>query len=561
MTTVDPSTLLVRALFRQQVAQLLATVTGVQTETPFVTPVAPRQFPYLAVRDAGDRKAAIGTNYPSFNTSATLEVTGRVQAATKELAQTLLDDLGFRVERAVFAAPGLIRLLQRIASVVTTTEVNGDGDAYVGELDMTIELETFEDFDPTAINPENYPALEAMALNVDLRNVFDPSGDYSGSAPFPDAITAPPRTSGPDGRNEALVGLDLTVAGGGVALLYPARPKVVGSEVLFPDGSTLSSKRGYSVGREIFTTRQDIQDAKAQGAGIIRIPMRWWGPYDPATGSIDIRDDSATATGGINPDRLAEIDARVGWCVEAGLPFVLFLDTNCGQNSLQAGMGEFCGVSGQYAAIGHNLFTDPEVRAKYLASWCFLAKRYANTPGFSALEITPELDWSAAGATDSDYVAYYQDAAARLRPCAPGVPFIVGGAGYSTGKIGEALNRFCPDFIYSANLYVFTTNPDPVANLQTRLNTLTTFRTNKGVPVWLQQLGVRSGEDLPGNVYMKALLNALLAANMGGAWWLQRDGNQSGGFAERWTQGNGTTVIKQDVHDILTTWFAGQVIT
>lgn len=178
-------------------------------ESPPATATAPRQMPYAGVRCGNERKAGDqGARQPKFTTTATIEILGRVAATTAGAAQDALEDLGARIEAAVFGAPTITALVQKFSNVTTTTEISGEGSAYQAALEMSVDCELLEVFDPVLINPGNYPALEGINLHVDTQRPFDANGIFAAS-PFPSSVTSAPRTVGPDGRDEVVANVDL----------------------------------------------------------------------------------------------------------------------------------------------------------------------------------------------------------------------------------------------------------------------------------------------------------------------------------------------------------------
>jgi hypothetical protein len=188
-------------------AALTAALTDVTIESPPVTPTAPKQLPYAGVRCGTERKAAEGKRLPKFTTTATLEVVARVSAPTKEAAQDAIEYLGARIEVALFGSAALVALVQQM-NVTTTTEISAEGSTYLGGIEMAVDCELYEVFDPVLLNPDDYPALQGVNLHVDTARPFDANGIYAAS-PFPDSVTPAPRTSGPDGRDEIAANIDL----------------------------------------------------------------------------------------------------------------------------------------------------------------------------------------------------------------------------------------------------------------------------------------------------------------------------------------------------------------
>lgn len=197
-----------RRELRLAVQAVLQALPGVTVESPPATATAPKQMPYIGLRCGTERKASVEKQMPEFTTTATLEILARVAATTAPAAQDGIESLVNSIELAVFGAPSVVKLLQQIASVTSTTEISGEGSAYQAETLIAIDCEFFEVFDPTVIAPANYPALEGVDVHLDAVHPADPTGVYTGS-PFPASVTPAPRTAGPDGRDEGYLQIDL----------------------------------------------------------------------------------------------------------------------------------------------------------------------------------------------------------------------------------------------------------------------------------------------------------------------------------------------------------------
>lgn len=202
--------MLARRQLRLAALPALQALTGVSVvDCPPVTPTAPKEMPYVGLRCGVERKVGTVTQQlATFNTTVTLEVIGRVAATTKEAAQDAIEVLACQIELAVFGLVPLLTLLQRIAGVTTTTEITAEGSAYQAGVEMSFDCELFELFDPTAINPDAYPALQTLSVHVDAVRPYDANGIYTTPA-FPASVVPAPRTSGPDGRDEGLLVIDL----------------------------------------------------------------------------------------------------------------------------------------------------------------------------------------------------------------------------------------------------------------------------------------------------------------------------------------------------------------
>lgn len=199
------------------VASLQRAVTGVTIFTPGNWPTQQDQLPALLVKAPNARKQSKGRNLPQFDTTVSIQIEGRLKADTPEDAQDAIEALEYRVERAVLLAFWTKQISQQFPSITSDTEVSSEGKTHIAGFKMTVEVETFEDFDPTEAEPveTTWPLadpvitpLEGVNLHLDAVQPADPSGTYA-DPPFPDAVTPAPRTQGPDGRDEGYAEFDL----------------------------------------------------------------------------------------------------------------------------------------------------------------------------------------------------------------------------------------------------------------------------------------------------------------------------------------------------------------
>ena len=146
---------LARRQLRTTLLTALQALVGITVESPPTTATAPRQLPYVGLRCGAERKVAEGKRLAKFTTTSTLEILARVAAPTQEAAQDALEQLAGQIEAAVFGDVAFIALVQQL-NVTTNTEISAEGSTFLGGLEMSIDCELYEVFDPTQINP--YPA-------------------------------------------------------------------------------------------------------------------------------------------------------------------------------------------------------------------------------------------------------------------------------------------------------------------------------------------------------------------------------------------------------------------
>jgi hypothetical protein len=99
-------------------------------------------------------------------------------------------------------------------------------------------------------------------------------------------------------------------------------------------------------------------------------------------------------------------------------------------------------------------------------------------------------------------------------------------SGYSANKIADAfINRNIP-LIYTADMFMFTQNSNTqaqnITNWQNRFTTITAFRDSANVPLYINQVGVHTGDD-PSQVYQTTMLDAMKAQKTAFAWWEYKD--------------------------------------
>lgn len=216
--TVPMQPMLARRQLRLSiVADLKNKVEGVTVYSPGNWPTAQENLPALLVKASNVRKQSAGRNVPQFTTVITVQVEGRLAAATPEDAQDAIERLEFQVEQTILTGHWTKQIVQQFPSVTSDSEVNSEGKTHLAGFRMVIECETFEVFDETVFFPDEStwpPAdpviapFEGVNLHLDTAQPFDATGTYSGT-PFPTAIPAAPRTTGPDGRDEGYVTVDL----------------------------------------------------------------------------------------------------------------------------------------------------------------------------------------------------------------------------------------------------------------------------------------------------------------------------------------------------------------
>lgn len=331
----------------------------------------------------------------------------------------------------------------------------------------------------------------------------------------------------------------------------PMHLRLSGQNIIAPDGQPLML-RGWNWGRWGIAQTTDAADNALQGANAVRIPLRWWGFYSGT--DIDSRDDTQTATAGVDANHLAILDDMIAQASAAHLWIILFIDSDCGQNGTQD-MDEiaYCDPKGQYPA-GHNFWTDPDMRAKFINLWKFIAARYKDTPYLAMFEPLPESNPSSA--SDASITAFYDEVMAAIRTQAPGIPFILGARSYQMTSASKAYNSQWNDVVYTGNLFVYTnkSHAQNIADLSTRLQHLLDVRIGNNVPVFVQQAGVQSGDD-PDLSYLNALLTLLNSSSVGYTYWSYRDTLNPNAYGVIYQDGKGGWITKTNFLNTISGYF------
>lgn len=315
-----------------------------------------------------------------------------------------------------------------------------------------------------------------------------------------------------------LLGWPITLAAPWPSWAAPPRLAVRGQDIVGPDGQPILL-RGWNWGHWAQIELQDAAENAAQGANAVRIPLRYWGNY-PGKG-VDSREDNATATAGLAPANIAKLDQIVRAASAAKLWIVLFLDSDCGQNGvMQPEQQRFCDPGGQYGANGHNFWTDAAMRQKFIAAWRFVASRYKDTPYLGLFEPLPEPNPH--GSPGGQIKAFYAEVMAAIREVAPGVPLLIGGRSYHAQAIEEVFDPGWKDVVYTGNLFLHakagSADDASLAEFRDRLKRLVDLRAKHNVPVFVQQVGVRSNED-PQRRALREMMQALVSSRVGFTYW------------------------------------------
>lgn len=206
-----------RRQLRLAIVAELQAIEGVTVASPGDWPSPQEKLPALLVNAPTEQKTALNKRLPEFNTVISISVQGQVTAATAEAAQDAIEDLAYQVENAVLLGYWVNAMIEQFVSVQTLTECKADGGRQLATFVMTFAAQTFESFDPTVAAPQasTWPPadpvivpFEEVQMHLDTVSPFDASGTYA-NPPFPDAVQPAPRASGPDGRDEGALDIQL----------------------------------------------------------------------------------------------------------------------------------------------------------------------------------------------------------------------------------------------------------------------------------------------------------------------------------------------------------------
>lgn len=169
-------------------------------------PTDASEYPAILIYTPRSRKESVVVGPAEFTTTATFSIQARVEEADDQTALASIENIEDQIEQALFTNVALVALIQRFPNVDTKIDVNAKGRRYLGELEMEVDLEFFEAFDPI----QNAVALTSVGLHADMDAPYDPNGTYTPSPDAPAYTPEPaPRTTGPDGRDEGA--LDITL--------------------------------------------------------------------------------------------------------------------------------------------------------------------------------------------------------------------------------------------------------------------------------------------------------------------------------------------------------------
>lgn len=151
---MDP---LLRTLIRDLVIDAIKsanTLAGHRVVSPQDWPTMQNQLPAVLVAAPGDSKQPWSRGPMQFTTVVHLELVARLEANGQMSLQEGLDLLGTQIEHAIFTYAPLLAAIQQFPLVESTVHYSADGTQHLGEIQIKLDIESAEGFDPTQCAPE-----------------------------------------------------------------------------------------------------------------------------------------------------------------------------------------------------------------------------------------------------------------------------------------------------------------------------------------------------------------------------------------------------------------------
>jgi hypothetical protein len=326
-------------------------------------------------------------------------------------------------------------------------------------------------------------------------------------------------------------------AGAGVPRLL-----VRGSQILSPSGAPIDL-RGYNWNE--YVEQPDAAANRAEGANVVRMTL-WWhiGRKDGCDGHYPgskFDSYSPSSPGSVDPALLRQLDQKIQWATSQGL----WVDL-----AIRGGDCEF--------------WTSPAVQQQFVSMWSLLAARYKNTPYIGMYELLSEPHPKGLGDGNRLAKPIFERAIAAIRAIDPATPILVGPAPtYNIRNVSAIVMRDQHNIIYTGNFFelsdyvkemksdsggggathggypgYFTDTKGSIGDcdypgrggapvmmdkafLAGLIQCLVKVRQTYDVPVFVQQVGVRSGT--PGSMaWANDVLDVLNADHIGWTYWIYR---------------------------------------
>lgn len=313
---------------------------------------------------------------------------------------------------------------------------------------------------------------------------------------------------------------------------------VRGSQILSPAGAPITL-RGYNWNE--FAQAGDAAENRAEGANLVRMTL-WWhiGRNTGCDGQYPGSKFDAYlpgSEGSLDPELLHQLDQKIQWATSRGL----WVDL-----AIRGGDCEF--------------WTSSVVQQQFVSMWAFLAARYRNTPYIGMLELLSEPHPKGLGDGNKLAKPIFERAIAAIRTVDPATPILVGPApSYNIRNVDGIILHDQTNIIYTGNFFELSDYAKQLKSghgagggypgyfndtkgemgdcdyagrggqpvlmdksfLSGLIQCLVKVRQIYNVPVFVQQLGVRSGT--PGSLaWTNDVLDILNADNIGWAYWVYR---------------------------------------
>lgn len=229
----------------------------------------------------------------------------------------------------------------------------------------------------------------------------------------------------------------------------------------------------------------DAGNIKRLGAGVVRILIRWQGPYDTGTDSYN----SNPANGYLDPTNYAKFVQELDWLEAQGLWIILAFDSDYGAGNRGLGTSDW-NFFDTLDTAGKTQYT-----AEFFAAWRKIATDARSRKRILAYELLPEpLTTGANSSHDPILKQFYRDAMDNVRTVDPTTPFLIGGRGsYALNTLTGVHMSDRTDVIYTVDL--LTNKVEDEAGIAADIESLVLFRDTNNVPVLVQQVGRNTSED------------------------------------------------------------------
>jgi hypothetical protein len=296
----------------------------------------------------------------------------------------------------------------------------------------------------------------------------------------------------------------------------PPRLRCVNGQLVKPNGQPLRL-RGVTFGSWGEDGPEDAQPVREMGGGVVRIALRFWGRHGSNPADVDSRDNDGFSF--LKRANVAKWLDMISAASAAGLWVVPFIDSNCGQSGTQdAETMTYCDPYAAWGAQGRNFLSDPAMRRTFASVvWPAVAARLRPIARIAMLELQPEMMDGRGPEVAGPCRDFYREVIAGVRQVDGDTPILTGPrGGYDINYCDEAWLEERDDVVYTGNLLSgWVTNRE---KFDQGLAKLVRMRDERGVPIFVQQLGRKTGDDRDLN-HMRYALDRMDEEGVGYAWW------------------------------------------